>query len=144
MTENARRVRRGGLGACVLALSALLAGCGGHPGTPQPLKVVENPQTGERARFFQEDPLKTPAGYDQAAHLAAWVAARKEEGFTRDIPPGEDAPVWAAEQARARERRRQPMTNGTAPAAPRTRDGAGLPAARRPPEAARSRPLPTD
>lgn len=111
----------------VLAGSVLLAGCGEHPGTPKPVKVVENPETGERARFFKESWLKLPAGYDHRAHLAAWVAARTAEGFTREISPRDDAAAWAATQARARDRARALMTNGTALPAPKAREGASLP-----------------
>ena len=45
-----------------LACMLILVGCG-SPGTPQPIKVLENPTTGERARFFPEIAYKIPADY---------------------------------------------------------------------------------
>ncbi len=71
--------------ACILAL----VGCG-SPGIPQPIKILENPATGERVRFFPEIAYKVPAGYDQAKHIATWTANKQQEGFTKEISPAED------------------------------------------------------
>jgi hypothetical protein len=95
--------------ALLLAGVILLAGCNGHsvpgsPGVPEPMKVLENPQTGERARFFREIWYKAPSGYDAEDLMADWVTARKSEGFTHEISIEEDRPAWAATRARAKVR----------------------------------------
>jgi hypothetical protein len=92
--------------ALLLAGAILLAGCDGHsipgsPGVPEPKKVLENPQTGERVRFFREIWYKAPRGYDAEKLMADWVAARKSEGFTLEISPEQDRPAWAEARARA-------------------------------------------
>jgi hypothetical protein len=93
----------------LLAGAILLAGCDDHsvpgsPGVPEPVKVLENPRTGERARFFREIRYKTPPGYDAQRHMAEWVAAKQTEGFTRELSPEEDRPAWAEAHTRARAR----------------------------------------
>jgi len=80
----------------------------GSPGVPEPIKVLENPQTGDRARFFREIGFKTPRGYDAKRHLAEWVAAEAKAGFTREISPEEDWPAWA--ELRARNHAKQGIT----------------------------------
>lgn len=82
-----------GLICCGLALSLL--GCNspsvpGSPGVPEPIRVVENPQTGERARFFREIPFKVPATYNEAEAIANWKKDQAKLGFTKEISPEED------------------------------------------------------
>jgi hypothetical protein len=78
-----------------LVLSAvLLAGCG-SPGVPDPIKVLENPTTGARARFFREIPYKVPANYDEKTHLAGWTAEQKKAGFSKEISPAADREALA-------------------------------------------------
>ena len=93
--------------ASLFAVGFLLAACNDHsvphsPGVPEPIKVLENLQTGERARFFREIAYKTPQGYDANRHMAEWVAARAKEGFTREISPEQDRPALAELRARGR------------------------------------------
>lgn len=77
-------------------------GAPGSPGVPEPIKVLENPRTGERARFFAEIGYKTPRGYDANKHLAEWVAAKAKAGFTQEISPAQDRPALAEMRARNR------------------------------------------
>src|SRR5262245_59505356 len=61
----------------ILAMSCFL-GCGnpsvlGTPGVPKPIKVLENPQTGERVRLYKEIWFKKPKGYDESKHIAEWT-----------------------------------------------------------------------
>lgn len=82
------------------ALLMLLGfGCTPHvpnePGVPEPIKVLENPKSGERVRFFREIPFKVPAGYDEKKHLADWASEKQKAGFTKDIPVAEDREQWA-------------------------------------------------
>jgi hypothetical protein len=72
-----------------------MVGCGTHnvpgsPGVPEPIKVLENPATGERVRFFREIPFKVPAGYNEEKHMAQWAAHQEEHGFTKAITPEDD------------------------------------------------------
>ena len=86
--------------ACTLAL----VGCD-SPGIPQPIKILENPATGERARFFPEIAYKVPADYDQAKHITTWTASKQQEGFTKEISPAEDREVLAELRAKNRARK---------------------------------------
>ena len=88
--------------ACTLAL----VGCG-SPGIPQPLKVLENPATGERARFFPEIAFKVPTNYDQAQHIATWTADKQQEGFTKEISPADDHETLTERQAKNRARKNE-------------------------------------
>ena len=93
--------------ALLLAAGVLLAGCNDHsvpgsPGVPEPIKVLENPRTGKRARFFKEIWYKCPKGYNADKLLAEWVAAKEQEGFTREVSPEQDRPAWREARARAR------------------------------------------
>ena len=74
-----------------LVLISLLCfiGCS-SPGVPEPIVVLENPETGERVRFFKEIPLKVPANYDESKHIADWTANQNANGFTELISPEED------------------------------------------------------
>ena len=65
------------------------------PGIPQPIRVLANPTTGERVRFFREHPLKVPAGYDEEKHLLEWTAEQQKRGFTKDILLEDDREQWA-------------------------------------------------
>ncbi len=72
-----------------------LVGCGspsvpGSPGIPEPIKVLENPKTGERTRFFREIAFKAPAGYSESTHLAEWSDTHVKAGFTKEITPESD------------------------------------------------------
>ncbi len=75
----------------VLFLGTVLAlvGCG-TSGVPQPIKVLENPDTGERTRFFPEVAYKVPADYNAAPHIAQWTSEQEKAGFTREISPADD------------------------------------------------------
>lgn len=66
-----------------------MIGCG-SAGLPEPIKLLENPSTGERERFYREIPYKVPTGYDEAKHLAEWTSAKDEAGFTKEITPEDD------------------------------------------------------
>jgi hypothetical protein len=59
-------------------------------GVPQPIVVLENPTTGERARFYREIPYKVPADYDEAEHIREWTNEKKQAGFTKEIAPEDD------------------------------------------------------
>ena len=72
-----------------LAWICTLIGCG-SPGVPQPIRVLENPTTGERVRFFREIGFKVPKGYDERKHLADWTATQEESGFTSEVFPEDD------------------------------------------------------
>ena len=87
-----------------LACMLLLVGCG-SPGMPQPIKVLENPTTGERARFFPEIAYKVPADYDQSKHIASWTVSKQQVGFTREISPADDRESFTEEQAKNRARK---------------------------------------
>ena len=76
----------------LFVLGLPLAGCG-FPRVPDPIKVLENPKTGERARFFREIPFKVPKDYDETKHLAEWSAQQGEAGFTKEITPVNDRAV---------------------------------------------------
>jgi hypothetical protein len=62
----------------------------GSPGVPEPIKVLENPTTGERVRFFREIPYKVPTGYSEVKNLADWSATQAKAGFTKEITPEAD------------------------------------------------------
>lgn len=64
-------------------------GCG-NSGVPEPIKVLENPATGERVRFFREISYKVPKDYNEAKHLADWTAEQNKAGFTKEIAPKDD------------------------------------------------------
>jgi hypothetical protein len=73
----------------------LVTGCSsssvpGSPGVPEPICVLENPETGDRVRFYKEIPFKVPAGYDEQKHIADWTAKQKDDGFTITIAPEDD------------------------------------------------------
>lgn len=57
---------------------------------PEPIRVLENPETGERVRFYREVPFKVPADYDEAKHLALWNAEQSQLGFTKEVTPEDD------------------------------------------------------
>lgn len=59
-------------------------------GLPEPIKVLENPATGERMRFFREISFKAPEGYNEAKHIADWTATQNQAGFTKEIAPKDD------------------------------------------------------
>ncbi len=67
----------------------------GAPGVPVPIKVLENPTTGERVRFFREIPFKVPLAYDEKQHIADWTAKQQKDGFTKEIAPEEDGEQFA-------------------------------------------------
>lgn len=69
--------------------SVAIIGCH-DAGLPEPIKVLENPTTGERVRFFRENPVKVPQGYDETKHLADWTATQNQAGFTKEIAPKDD------------------------------------------------------
>jgi hypothetical protein len=52
--------------------------------------VLENPETGDRVRFYKEIPFKVPADYDEQKHIADWTAKQKDDGFTITISPEDD------------------------------------------------------
>ena len=62
----------------------------GPPAGPEPIRVLENPETGDRARFYREIPFKVPADYDEQKHIADWTTKQKEQGFTLTISPEDD------------------------------------------------------
>lgn len=66
-----------------------LVGCGSL-GVPEPIKVLENPTTGERARFFREIAYKVPKDYSETKHLAEWRDAQVSKGFTTEIKLEDD------------------------------------------------------
>ncbi len=66
-----------------------LVGCGSL-GVPEPIKVLENPTTGERARFFREISYKVPKDYSETKHLAEWSDTQDKAGFTREITQEDD------------------------------------------------------
>lgn len=57
---------------------------------PEPILVLENPETGERVRFYREDPFKVPTNYDEAKHIAGWVNDQNQLGFTKEVTPEDD------------------------------------------------------
>lgn len=77
----------------ILALLSIV-GCGAPrvsgPGIPEAIRVLENPATGERVRFFREISFKVPKNYDEGKHLAEWTAEQQSNGFTKDIKPTDD------------------------------------------------------
>lgn len=74
----------------LLLLAALaFANCSSSD-SPEPLKVLENPATGERVRFFREIPFKVPRDYDESKHLTWWTATQVAAGFTREVAPKDD------------------------------------------------------
>jgi len=79
---------------------------------PGAIAVRENPQTGERVRFFPENRFKVPADYDEAAHLAEWNARVTERGFTRPIEPEADAERLERDRVEARRRAEQLQQEG--------------------------------
>lgn len=83
-----------------------MTGCG-SAGVPRPIKVLENPSSGERVRFFREIAYKVPKGYDEKKHLAEWTATQEEAGFTKEITPEDDREALAALHAKNREVARQ-------------------------------------
>lgn len=72
-----------------LLFPLLAVGCGSR-GIPEPIKVLENPSTGERVRFFREVQYKVPANYDESQHIAEWRKEKQEAGFTKEISPVDD------------------------------------------------------
>ena len=64
-------------------------------GVPDPIKVLANPATGQRERFFPEIWYKVPANYDQAKHLRSWTRQKNQGGFTVEISPEEDRAALA-------------------------------------------------
>jgi len=84
--------------ACCVAMM----GCG-SPGVPTPIKVLENPSSGERVRFFKEIGYKVPNGYDEKLHLAEWTTAQETAGFTKEITPEDDREALGALHAKNRE-----------------------------------------
>lgn len=79
----------------LLATLFISTGCSssslrGSAGVPEPICVLENPETGERVRFFKEIPFKVPADYDPQKHMADWTESQKEQGFTEVISPEND------------------------------------------------------
>ena len=66
-----------------------LVGCGSR-GVPEPIKVLENPTNGERARFFREISYKVPKDYSETKHLAKWSDTQDKAGFTREITLEDD------------------------------------------------------
>ena len=64
-------------------------------GLPEPIKVLENPVTGERVRFFREIPFKVPKGYNETKHIADWTATQNQAGFTKEIAPKDDCDALA-------------------------------------------------
>lgn len=79
----------------LLVATLLVTGCSsssvpGSPGVPEPICVLENPETGDRVRFYREIPFKVPAGYDEQKHIADWTAKQKDDGFTITISPQDD------------------------------------------------------
>ena len=93
------------LSATVVCCVAMI-GCG-FAGVPKPIKVLENPSSGERVRFFREIGYKVPKGYDEKKHLAEWTATQDEAGFTKEITPEDDREALAALHAKNREFARQ-------------------------------------
>ena len=79
-----------------------MIGCG-SAGVPKPIKILENPSSGERVRFFREIGYKVPKGYDENKHIAEWTATQKEAGFTKEISPTDDREALAALHAKNRE-----------------------------------------
>jgi hypothetical protein len=57
-----------------------------HPGVPKPIKILENPQTGQQVRFYKEIWYKVPGGYDEKKHIVQWIKDRQAEGFTKEVP----------------------------------------------------------
>lgn len=76
-----------------------LIGCSAA-GLPEPIKVLENPTTGERMRFFPEIAYKVPADYDQTKHIAEWTAEKQQAGFTKEILPADDRKAVAESRAK--------------------------------------------
>ncbi len=85
-----------------LLLAQTTPSCG-SPGVPDPIKVLENPATGERARFFEEIPFKVPADYDEAKHLREWTKQQNDAGFKREIAPADDREALAELRRKNRE-----------------------------------------
>jgi hypothetical protein len=80
-----------------VALCSLMnfAGCGtpsvpGSPGVPEPIKVLENPTTGERVRYFREISFKEHKDFDEQEAITEWTAKQQKNGFTKDITPEDD------------------------------------------------------
>ena len=67
----------------------------GSLGIPEPIKVLENPTTGKRVRFFREIPFKVPPAYDEKKHITDWTAKQQKDGFTKEIAPEEDREQFA-------------------------------------------------
>jgi len=87
------------LTAGILVCGCSFHGCGpsvsGEPGVPEPIRVLENPKTNERTRFFREVPFKVPKDYDEKKHLAEWVAEKNKAGFTKEVSVADDREQWA-------------------------------------------------
>ena len=69
----------------VFGTALIVAAC--NAGHPRPLKVLENPQTGQRVEFYKEIWYKVPRGYDPKKHLADWTNDQRMKGFTKEVPP---------------------------------------------------------
>ena len=95
------------LAVCVLAG---LFGCQ-VSGVPEPIRVLENPETGERVRMYREIAYKVPADYDEEVHIAEWKESQRTEGFTVEISPEDDRERLAEERARNLEAARQQNSN---------------------------------
>ncbi|MHC4404771.1 MAG: hypothetical protein ACYTG0_34410 [Planctomycetota bacterium] len=91
--------------ACFLLVTLVsmmsMMGCG-SPGVPEPIKVLEDPQTGERVRFFKEIWYKVPKDYNETKHLAEWTATQEEAGYTKEITPEDDRKRLAELRAKNR------------------------------------------
>ncbi len=75
----------------VVAIFCIIVATGcGNSGVPEPIKVLENPATGERVRFFREISVKVPKGYNETKHIADWTATQNQAGFTKEIAPKDD------------------------------------------------------
>jgi len=74
----------------------------GSPGVPEPIKVLENPQTDERVRFYKEIWFKRAKGYRQAKHMADWTESQNRADFTKEVSPADDRESLAALRAKNR------------------------------------------
>ncbi|MCY2959478.1 MAG: hypothetical protein NTY35_04870 [Planctomycetota bacterium] len=69
----------------LLVVVGLAGACAAKP--PEPILVLENPTTHERANFYREIPFKVPADYDEAKHIASWRAEQERKGYTVQVKP---------------------------------------------------------
>jgi len=68
------------------------------PGVPEPICVLENPDTGERVRLYKEISFKVSSDYDEQKHIADWTLTQNKYGCKKQISPEDDRKQLAAER----------------------------------------------